>query len=155
MQIILTQPVENLGSTGDTVKVADGYARNFLLPRGLGILATEGNVRRLEALRKKREEEDQKALQEARKIAEKLAKHTVTIAVRTGEDGKMFGAVTASDIANALKADGFHVERRKIELAHPLKEVGEHEVDVKIHAEIPVKLKVTLAPTAQPKESRK
>jgi large subunit ribosomal protein L9 len=143
-QVILTAEVEALGAQGDAVSVADGYARNYLIPHGLAIPATPGNLKRIEGLRKKHAEELAAQLGGAQASAAKLADHTCTIPAAAGPDHKLFGSVTAADIAAALKKDGIEVERRRIALAHPLRELGSFEVEVKLHPEVSAKLKLEI-----------
>jgi large subunit ribosomal protein L9 len=158
-KVILTAPVEALGEEGSTVAVADGYARNYLLPKGLAIPATAGNLRRVDTLRKRREETVAAQLQEAKELAGKLAKHSFTINAAAGTDGKLFGSVTVSDIADALKAEGIPVDRRKIVLEHPVRELGVFDVEIKLHPEVAAKVKIWIvgaegqgAPTAKTQE---
>jgi large subunit ribosomal protein L9 len=141
-QIILTALVDNLGAEGDTVTVADGYARNFLIPKGLGMPATPGNLRRVESLRKKREASLVAQLDGAKTAAAQLAKQSYTITAAAGEDGKLYGSVTASDISEALKKEGVEVDRRKIVLEHAIRELGVYDVDVKLHPEVATKVKI-------------
>ncbi len=141
-QVILTAPVEKLGAEGDTVVVADGYARNLLIPKGLAIPATPANVRRTEALRQKRAQQEAARLQEAQNTATKLEKHSCTITRSAGPDRKLFGSVTAADISDALKADGIEVDRKQIVLEQSIRELGVFDVEVKLHPEVSVKLKV-------------
>jgi large subunit ribosomal protein L9 len=141
-QIILTAPVENLGAEGDTVTVADGYARNFLLPKGLAMLASAANLRRVESLRKKREATMVAQLDDAKTIVAKLVKQSYTITAAAGEDGKLYGSVTSADISEALKKEGIEVDRRKIVLEHPIRELGVYDVDVKLHADVATKVKI-------------
>ncbi len=141
-QVILTAEVEALGAQGDAVSVKDGYARNYLIPQGLAIPATAGNLKRIEGLRKKHVEALAAQLDGAKALAGKLAAHTATVPAAVGLDGKLFGSVTAADIAEALKKAGFDVDRRKIVLTHPLREKGMHELEVKLHPEVITKLKV-------------
>jgi large subunit ribosomal protein L9 len=141
-QIILTAPVENLGAEGDTVTVADGYARNFLLPKGLAMLASAANLRRVESLRKKREATMVAQLDDAKTIVAKLVKQSYTITAAAGEDGKLYGSVTSADISEALKKEGIEVDRRKIVLEHPIRELGVYDVDVKLHADVVTKVKI-------------
>jgi large subunit ribosomal protein L9 len=148
-KIILTSEVENLGAEGDVVAVKDGYARNFLVPRGFAIPATTSNLRRVETLRKQRE-----AVLAARKVdaeatAAKLAKLTVSVKAPVGADGKLFGSVTAADIAANLSGQGVEVDKKKIVLAHPLREVGTFEVEVKLHPEVQAKLSVEVVAGAR------
>jgi large subunit ribosomal protein L9 len=141
-QIILTALVENLGAEGDTVTVADGYARNFLIPKGLAMPATPANLRRVESLRKKREASLAAQLDGAKSTAQQLVKQSYTITAAAGEDGKLYGSVTSSDISEALKKEGIEVDRRKIVMEHPIHEVGVYDVDVKLHPEVATKVKI-------------
>jgi large subunit ribosomal protein L9 len=156
-QIILTAPVDNLGAEGDTVTVADGYARNFLFPKGLALPATTGNLRRIESLRKKREATLVTQLEDAKSAVAKLVKQSYTITAAAGEDGKLYGSVTAADISEALKKEGIEVDRRKIVMEHPIHELGVYDVDVKLHPEVVTKVKIWVvgpdgegAPAAKP-----
>jgi large subunit ribosomal protein L9 len=144
MEVILREHVDNLGRRGDVVKVADGYARNFLLPRKLALPATDGNrqhVARERRIMEAREAED-KARAEA--IAARLAGVQVSIARRVGETEQLYGSVTSTDIADFLKTKGFEVDRRKLILPEPLKTLGEHDVPLKLHREVTVTLKVAV-----------
>ena len=143
VEVILTQPIIGLGAESDQVKVASGYARNFLLPHGLAIPLTQGNKRRLEALRKRRAEREAHEFNAMTELAKSLAKMTLIIAVKTGDAGKMFGSVTNGTIADELKKQ-FDVvlEKRKIHIEKPIKGLGEHEIDMRLHAEVHTKLKV-------------
>jgi len=141
-QIILTAPVDNLGAEGDTITVADGYARNFLFPKGLGMPASAGNLRRVESLRKKREATLATQREDAKAAAAKLVKQSYTITAAVGEDGKLYGSVTAADISEALEKEGIDVDRRKIVLEHPIRELGVYDVDVKLHTEVATKVKI-------------
>jgi large subunit ribosomal protein L9 len=144
-QVILTQDIETLGQQGETVTVKDGYARNFLIPRALAIAATKGNLKRAEELKRKRAEQAAKELEAAKAFAEKLAALQISLSIQVGEDGKAFGAVTAQDIADALKKQGVEVTRKQIELERPLKQLGEFEVKVRLHAELAAPIKITVA----------
>lgn len=141
-QIILTAAVEKLGAEGETISVADGYARNFLIPKGLAMPATAANLRRVETLRKKREQQHASELQEAEETAVKLAKQSFTIAAPAGPDEKLYGSVTTADISAALKQEGIEVDRRKILLEHPIRTTGVYDIDVKLHAEVSTKVKI-------------
>ncbi len=167
-QIILTTKVEHLGDEGTTVKVADGYARNFLFPKGLAMPASAANLKRIESLRKKRDAEQAAALAGAKEIENKLTKGTFTISAPAGADEKLFGSVTAADIAEALKKEGITIDRKKIVLEHPIRACGHYDVDVKLHAEVATKVKIwvvaaegSVAPAAAapeapaPKKSKK
>src|SRR5262245_41880759 len=142
MEVILREHVENLGRRGEIVKVADGYARNFLLPRKLALLATEGNKKQIERERVKFEarEAEEKKVSDA--IAARLSALTITIARKVGETDALYGSVTASDIADVLHEKGFDIDRRKLQLGEPLKRVGEFDVPIKLHREVTATLKV-------------
>ena len=142
MEVILREHVDNLGRRGDLVKVADGYARNYLLPRKLALLATDGNKKVIEREKVKfdvKEAEEQKV---AQAVADRLATVEIEIARKVGETDALFGSVTNADIADALAAKGFDIDRRKIQLHEPIKKIGEVEVPVKLHRDVVVKLKV-------------
>lgn len=141
-QVILTSRVEALGLEGDTVNVADGYARNFLFPRGLAMPASAANVKRLESLRKKREAAEVAALADAKEVETKLTKQSFTISAPAGADEKLFGSVTAADIAEALAKEGVTVDRKKIVLDHPIRACGVYDVDVKLHSNVATKVKI-------------
>jgi large subunit ribosomal protein L9 len=142
MEVILREHVEKLGSRGEVVKVADGYARNYLLPRKLALLATEGNRKHIERERAKLDakEADEKKVVEA--IGERLAGVEVVIARKVGETDALYGSVTAADIVEALAAKGFDIDKRKLQLAEPLKKIGEVKVPVKLHREVTVPVTV-------------
>jgi len=141
-QIILTAAVEHLGAEGDTVQVADGYARNFLFPRGLAMEATPGNLKRVAALRKKREANAAAALAAAQELVGQLTKDTFTIIAAVGTDDKLYGSVTAQDIADALQKQGVKVDRKQIVLENPIRTAGVFDVDVKLHPEVSTKVKI-------------
>ncbi len=143
-QVILTTVVELLGSEGETVTVADGYARNFLFPQGLAMPATEVNLKRVEGLAKKREQEKVNQLKHAKELATKLAKQAWTVSVAAGPEGKLFGSVTAATIADALKAEGIDIDRRKIALDRPIHELGVYDVEIKLHPAVPAKAKIAI-----------
>jgi large subunit ribosomal protein L9 len=142
MEVILRQHVDNLGERGQIVKVADGYARNYLLPRKLALPATAGNKQHVERERKIMETREAEDKGQAEAIAARLSAVEVTIARRVGETDQLYGSVTASDIADFLKVKGFEVDRRKLVLADPIKTIGEHTVPLKLHRNVTVPLKV-------------
>jgi len=142
MEVILREHVDNLGQRGDVVKVAAGYARNFLLPRKLAMLVTAGNRKHIERERFKfeaRELEEQKV---AEAVAERMANLEIVIARKVGETDALYGSVTSADIAEALAARGFAIERRKLQLHEPIKRIGDVDVPVKLHREVTVTVKV-------------
>ena len=142
MEVILRQHVDNLGERGQIVKVADGYARNYLLPRNLALPATEGNRRHVERERKIVEARDLEERGAADTIAARLNALELTISRKTGENDQLYGSVTNADIAELLAAKGFEIDRRKLVLADPIKTIGQHDVPLKLHREVTVPLKV-------------
>ena len=146
MEVILREHVDNLGQRGDVVKVADGYARNYLLPRKLALLCTDGNKQQIERERAKVEAKESVDRKAAEAVAERMASIEIVIARRVGETDVLFGSVTTADIAEALAAKGFDLDRRKIQLAEPIKRVSETDVPVKLHREVTTTLKVKVVP---------
>jgi large subunit ribosomal protein L9 len=151
MEVILREHVEHLGNRGEIVKVADGYARNYLLPRKLALPVTDGNRRQVERERAKfeaREAEEQKV---AQAIADRMANVEIVIARRVGETDALYGSVTTSDIAEALAAKGFDIDRRKLQLPEPIKRLGAVDLPVKLHRDVTatVKVKVVAEGTTQ------
>ena len=142
MEIILRQAVDNLGHPGDVVEVKAGYARNYLLPRGLAFLATEGNKKRIEQDRALLEEAENQRRGSAQELAAKLEEVSLTFSARVGEEGKLFGSVTAADIAQQLEAQGLHVEKRLIDLHDPIRALGVYRVPVRLHADVKPEIKV-------------
>ncbi len=144
MQIILQEDVEKLGTRGQVVEVAAGYARNFLLPRKLAIPATAGNLKRLEKIRATLAKRTATERESAQKLAELLATVSVRLTRKAGENDQLFGSVTAADIAEALAAQGYNVEKRKIQLDEPIKLVGEYQVSAKLHLDVAANIKVVV-----------
>ena len=142
MEVILRDHVEKLGKRGEIVKVSDGYARNYLLPRKLALPATEGNRKHVERERKIMETREAEEKSQAEAIASRLATIDITIARRVGDTEQLYGSVTATDIAEFLKTKGFEIDRRKLILPEPIKAIGEHTVPLKLHREVTVPLKV-------------
>ncbi|HEY1865776.1 MAG TPA: 50S ribosomal protein L9 [Candidatus Acidoferrales bacterium] len=145
MEIILQEDIEKLGSRGDVVKVAEGYARNYLLPRKLALEALPGNVKRLEKIRGGLAKRTSTERDQARKQAELLNAAVVTLVRKAGESGQLFGSVTASDLAEALAAQGFEVDKRRVQLDEPIKLVGEYAVNVKLVHDVPATFKAVVA----------
>jgi large subunit ribosomal protein L9 len=139
-EILLVKPVDNLGGEGDQVKVRAGYARNYLLPRGIAVPLTGANRKQVEALKKRRAEREAHELNGAQEIAKKLEKTSLAFAVKTGEGGKMFGAITVNDIHDKLVAAGLTIEKKRIHLHTPVKALGQHSVKIKLHADVAVEL---------------
>ena len=144
MEVILREHVDNLGRRGDVVKVADGYARNFLLPRKLALPVTEQNRKQIERERKVAEARELAERQDAEAVAQKLAAVEIVLARRVGEHDTLYGSVTSADIAEALAEKQFDIEKRKVVLPEPLKQVGEFEVAVRIHRDVPAHVKVKI-----------
>jgi large subunit ribosomal protein L9 len=142
MEVILREHVENLGERGEIVKVADGYARNYLLPRKLALPATDGNRKHVERERKIVEARESEQKGQAEALAARLAAVDITIARRVGDTEQLYGSVTSGDIVDFLKAKGFEVDRRKLILPEPIKAIGEHQVPLKLHREVTIPLKV-------------
>jgi large subunit ribosomal protein L9 len=137
VKVVLREDVENLGRKGDLLDVRDGYARNFLVPRGLALKASKGAVKQSEAMRRNREAREVRDRGAADELAARLAGGRVEIRARAGKDGKLFGSVTASDVADAVQGQiGVELDRRKLDLAEPLKELGPAEVHVRLHPEV-------------------
>src|SRR5258706_10274541 len=136
MEVILREHVDHLGNRGEIVKVADGYARNFLLPRKLALPVTEGNKKHIERERKKVESREMEEKSQAEAIAARLASLEILFQRRVGDTAQLYGSVTSGDIADLLKAKGFDIDRRKLILPEPLKTLGEHTVNLKIHREV-------------------
>jgi large subunit ribosomal protein L9 len=151
MEVILREHVEHLGRRGEIVKVADGYARNYLLPRKLALLATSGNKQQIERERVKfdaREAEDPTA---AQAVAARMAALEIVIQRKVGETAALYGSVTTADIAEALAAKGIDLDRRKIQLADPIKRIGDVDVPVRLHREVTAMLKVRVVPEGAPR----
>jgi large subunit ribosomal protein L9 len=142
MEVILREHVDNLGRRGEIVKVADGYARNFLLPRKLALPATDGNRKHVERERKIMEAREAEEKGQAESIAARLASVEITISRRTGDTDQLYGSVTSADIAEFLKARGFEIDRRKLILPESIKTIGDHNVPLKLHREVTVPLVV-------------
>jgi large subunit ribosomal protein L9 len=146
MEIILLKDLDELGLEGDIVKVAKGYARNYLIPRGIAFEATPQNVNSIEQRRKKIELRKVKAKEEAEQLKEKMSEVLVQISQKAGEEGKLYGSVTSMDIAAGLEKQGMVVDRRKLILDKPIKVVGEYDVPVKIYPEVIGSIKVVVSP---------
>ena len=151
MEVILREHVDNLGRRGEVVKVADGYARNFLLPRKLALIATEGNKQQIERERAKFEAKESEEKKVAEAIAARVGNVEVVIARKVGETEALYGSVTTADIAEALAAKGVEIDRRKIQLADAIKQLGEYDVPVKLQREVTATLKVKVVAEGAPK----
>lgn len=144
MKVILKENLENLGRIGDIVKVAPGYARNYLLPKGFAAEANLKNTKAMEHAKRQMEYKKNKVLEQARQFAARIEGINLVLIHQAGEEGKLFGSVTNMELAEKLKAQGVEVDRKKIALAEPIKQIGEYQVTVKIHPEVTANLKVNV-----------
>ena len=145
MKLILTQEVTGLGTPGDVVEVKDGYGRNYLLPRGLAVGWTKGGEKQVAAIRKARDTREIKSLEEAQSVRRSLESRTVRLTARAGANGRLFGAITPADVAEAVAAvGGPQVDRRKVELAQPIKAVGDYSVRVRLHPDVQANVTLTV-----------
>ncbi|HJU87855.1 MAG TPA: 50S ribosomal protein L9 [Gemmatimonadaceae bacterium] len=142
MEVILRQAVENVGKPGEIVKVSNGFARNYLLPRGLAYEATAGNRKRIEQEKARLEAAEAQRKSEAEELAGRLEPVQLTFSARVGEEDKLFGSVTSADIAHQLQAQGFQIEKRQIDLHEPIKSLGVFKVPIRLHAEVKPEIKV-------------
>ena len=142
MEVVLKEDIENLGHMGDVVKVKDGYARNYLLPRGLVVLADKKNLKALEHEQRMIAQRRERLTKEAHGISETLSRVSLKFAVKVGEEGRLFGSVTNMDIEKALKEQGVEVDRRRIVLQDPIKQVGDYEVPIRLRPEVMPSIKV-------------
>jgi large subunit ribosomal protein L9 len=151
MEVILREHVDNLGSRGEVVKVADGYARNYLLPRKLALLVTEGNKKQIERERAKLDAREAEEKGVADSIAQRIASVELEITRRVGETEMLYGSVTSADIAEALHARGFDFDRRKLQLQEPIKKLGEYEIPIRLHRDVTTHVKVRVVAEGQEK----
>jgi len=141
MKLILTQEVSGLGTPGDVVEVKDGYGRNYLVPRGLAVAWTKGGEKQVTSIRKARQSREIKSLGEAQQVRDQLEARTVTLSARAGANGRLFGAITPADVAQAVsELGGPPLDRRKVELPQPIKAVGDYTVQVRLHPDVQAKL---------------
>ena len=142
MEVILRQAVESLGKPGDVVKVSNGYARNYLLPHGVAFEATPGNLKRIQQERERLEAAENERREAAQGLATKLEQVQLTFSARVGEEGKLFGSVTSADVAQQLESQGFHIEKRQIDLHEPIKALGVYRVPIRLHADVKPEIRV-------------
>ncbi len=142
MEVILRRAVENLGKPGDVVKVKNGYARNYLLPHNLAYEATPGNLKRIQQERARLDAAENQRRDSAQDVATKLEQVSLTFSARVGEEGKLFGSVTAADIAQQLEQQGFHIEKRQIDLHEAIKSLGVYRVPIRLHADVKPEIRV-------------
>ena len=147
MKLILTQEVTGLGAPGDVVEVKDGYGRNYLVPRGLGIRWTRGAEKTVESIKAARSKREVRGHDHAEELRAKLESAPVNVQVRAGESGRLFGAVTVTDIAGALaEVTGEDVDKRTIAIAHPIKSLGSHEISVRLHEDVAATVSINVVP---------
>lgn len=146
MEVILREDVDKLGSRGSVVKVADGYARNFLLPKRLAVAASDANKKIVEQEREAHLRREAKAMTDAEDLAKIMANVKLTFRQKVGENNQLFGSVTAKDIADALEAQRFHIERRKIQLDEPIRTLGDHKVTLRLHRDVSTEIDVVIEP---------
>jgi len=147
VKVVLRDDVENVGRKGDLIEVTDGFARNFLVPRGLAMKATKGVVQQAEAMRRNREARDARDREAAQALADQLTGRRIELRARAGEGGRLFGSVTPADVVDAVRAQtGVELDRRKTQLAEPLKELGAVEVPVRLHADVEATLTLDVVP---------
>ena len=144
MKVILKRDVPSLGDSGDVVEVKNGYANNYLIPQGVASRATDGTLKALETERKQQAKKIEQQRIAARELAERLQQITIRVSAKAGESGKLFGTVTSGDIAEALKSEGVDIDRRKISLDAPIKELGNYEAGVKLFMDVSARLKVAV-----------
>lgn len=149
MEVILKEDIPNLGKMGEIVRVRDGYARNYLLPHGLVLVANKKNLKGFEHQKRVITTQRERVVKQAQGLSEKLAAVSLMIPVKVGEEGKLFGSVTNIDIEKALKAKGFDIERRKIHLKEPIKSVGDYEVPIRLTADVTAPIKVSVVPEGE------
>jgi len=142
MEVILRKKIDKLGDVGDVVRVKDGYARNYLIPRGLVVEATPGNVRAVEVLKDQMASREKKATVHLRELADKLSKLKLSAPVKVGEDDRLFGSVTAINISELLQEQGYEVDRKAIHLEEPIKTLGVHAVPLKLHPKVETEINV-------------
>lgn len=141
MEVILQKDVKGLGKKGEVVTVADGYGRNFLLPRGLAVLATAGNIKQADLEKEAQKQKRERELKEAQEVAARIQGQKLQIATKVGESGKLFGSITSQEIAERLKKQyKVEIDKRKIELEEPIKSVGKHQVKIRIHPQVQVEI---------------
>ncbi len=145
MQVILLEDVKSLGKKGDIVKVSDGYARNFVLPKKLGVEATQKNLNELKNQQKRDSIVAQQQLDDAKAFADRIGKETVQVTMKAGEGGRVFGSVSSKEIANAAKEQfGFEIDKKKLQMPEPIKAFGTYEIPVKLHPQVTATLKVSV-----------
>jgi large subunit ribosomal protein L9 len=151
MEVILKEDIPNLGKIGEVVRVRDGFARNYLLPRGLVLVANKKNLKSFEHQKRVVADQKQRILRDAQSVSDRLAGTSIVIPMKTGEEGKLFGSVTAIHIEKALKAQGVEVDRRKIHLEEPIRHLGDFDIPVRLTADLTVSVKLSVVPDEIPR----
>jgi large subunit ribosomal protein L9 len=146
MKVILLQTVKKVGKQGEIIEVSEGYARNFLIPKGYAVEASKGNLKTLEDQKQAEKRKKEKELKEAQEYGEKISKLKLEIVTKAGEGGKLFGSVTSKEIASLLEKKGIKVDKRKIELPEPIKSLGEYNITIKLHPEVTTTVKLVIIP---------
>lgn len=149
MKVVLLETIEGLGSVGQEVRVKDGYARNFLVPKGLALLATDSNLKAFKDKIQARIRSEAKSREHAMKLSDEISAVALKFAVKTGQEGKLFGSITSSDIYDALTDKGFELDKKKIHLKEPIRHVGTHEVDVRLYPGVTAHVKVEVVSEPQ------
>jgi len=148
MKVILKQDVETLGSTGDIVTVKNGYGRNYLIPRGLAILATPSNVKVVEEIRRQTSHRLERLVNDAKELARQLEKLDIVISARVGEESRIFGSITTQQVADVLASKGLEIDRRKIELQEEIRALGVYPATIKLHGDVTAEVKIQVVPEA-------
>lgn len=149
MKVVLLETIEGLGTVGQEVKVKDGYARNFLVPKGLALSATDKNLKAFKDKIQSRIRSEAKSREHATKLAEEISSVTLKFTVKTGQEGKLFGSITVSDIFDALSGKGFELDKKKIHLQEPIRHVGTHDVAIRLYTDVTAHIKVEVVPEPQ------
>ncbi|NLP01334.1 MAG: 50S ribosomal protein L9 [Fibrobacter sp.] len=142
MEVVLKKDYDGLGKAMDVIPVKDGYARNFLIPQGIAVPATEGNKKKVAEAKKAAERKEEKKIAEARELSKKIEQIPCTIPVKVGEEEKIFGSVSAQEIADFLKKEGFNIEKRDVDLEEPIKQLGVYNIKINLYRDVSAKLKV-------------
>ncbi len=145
MKVVLLESIDGVGTVGQEVKVKDGYARNFLIPRGLALMASDSNIKAFKDKIQAKIKSEAKSKEHAQKFAQELESITLKFSVKTGQEGKLFGAITAANIFDAVKEKGFEIDKKKIMLNDPIRHVGTHDVNVRLYPGVSAKLKVEVS----------
>ncbi|MBN2296994.1 MAG: 50S ribosomal protein L9 [Deltaproteobacteria bacterium] len=149
MKVVLLESIEGLGTVGKEVKVKDGYARNYLIPKGLALLASDSNIKAFKDKIQARVRSEAKSKEHAEKMAEELGSVTLKFSVKTGQEGKLFGSITSTNVFESLTEKGFEIDKKKIILPEPIRHVGTHEVSIRLFPEVSAVVKVEVSAEAE------